>query len=64
MSFIMNIYDNVDGVSGFILRKIQAFVRLKELQVPIADKLHSSVELLQFNRLKITYNTQIKQMEY
>lgn len=38
-SFMNTNYDNVDGVRVLLLRKIQIFVSLKELEVPTVDEL-------------------------
>lgn len=44
-------YDNVGGVRVLLLRKIQIFVRMKELEVPTVDELivHQVLNQLPFS---------------
>lgn len=59
-SFINTQYNNVGGVRDFILKKIEASPRLKELEVTIASEFIVHQELNQlsisFDMLKVTYN--------
>lgn len=59
--FIDTIYDNLGGIQDLTLRKIQAFTRLKELEVRIDDDfiVHQVLNELftSFDQPKVTYIT-------
>lgn len=66
-SFMKTKDDNVSGIRDFILRKIQATTRLKELEVPIVDEfiVHKVLNKLptSFDQLKVIQARRINKIQ-